>query len=78
MFNQTPLSPVPETDHGGGMKPIKLALAPKNRDEMLSRRNEQHGSVKLHPQPWNEFPKPPPRNTVCINVLEIYNCSSLD
>lgn len=77
VFNQTPLSPVPETDHGGGMKPIKLALAPKNRDEMLSRRNEQHGSVKLHPQPWNEFPKPPPRNTFYQNSGNDFSRTSL-
>ena len=68
MLNPTPLSPVPETDHGvkGGM--INLALAPKNRAEMISRRNEAHSLSLKHHQPHYEFPKPPPRPGINSNV----------
>lgn len=68
VLNPTPLSPVPETDHAvkmGGL--INLARAPKNRDEMLSRRNEGHFK---HHQPRYEFPKPPPRPGLNSNLYQ--------
>ena len=69
MLNPTPLSPVPETDNGvKGGPMINLALAPRNRAEMLSRRNEAHSLSLKHHQPHYEFPKPPPRPGINSNV----------
>merc|ERR1711990_807358 len=68
VLNPTPLSPVPETDHGvKGGPMISLAMAPKNRAEMISRRNEGHSLSLKHHQPHYEFPKPPPRPGVNSN-----------
>lgn len=70
VLNPIPLSPVPETDHvvKGGL--INLALAPKNRAEMISRRNEAHSLSLKHHQPHHEFPKPPPRPGINSNLYQ--------
>ena len=51
---------------GGGAKPIKLALAPKNRDEMMMRRLENQTPNGLPQRSIIgafDFPaKPPPRH----------------
>lgn len=70
VFQQTPLSPVPECATNAptqGSAPIKLALAPKNRDEMISRRLESQATTP-NGLPRTvlgqfDFPaKPPPRH----------------
>jgi len=69
-FQQTPLSPVPEcatNAASASSKPIKLALAPKNRDEMMLRRLESQATTPVGQMPPRlgpfDFPaKPPPRH----------------
>ena len=76
VFQQTPLSPVPECATNAptqGSAPIKLALAPKNRDEMMLRRLESQATTP-NGLPRTvigqfDFPaKPPPRHNHSVST----------